>query len=210
MKNLLVLILILPGFILKSQENNTFGEEKYPEKEYIFVMRLMPDMDGNLFQLGVMKADAVEDKEIIYLSIESWSRQLIGLESSKANPLSENIPLKHKIFELKDNTYNKEEIDYYTLTKIKALLNNLWRIKYSEYPFYSLSMNNEKGWAKHPDPQITWLPSESQINILKSYGISELNDFFKNDDLYRLLRDILDSEWQNRYVQSAGVYNTQP
>jgi hypothetical protein len=69
-----------------------------------------------------------------------------------------------------------------------------------------LEKKDEKGWAKHSDPNITWLPSESQINILRGYGIIEINEFFKDDDLFRLLRDIHDSEWQNRYIQSAGVY----
>jgi hypothetical protein len=210
MKILFIIIALFSITIIYSQEYNTFGEDENTENEYIFVMRLMPDMSNNLFQLGIKKANSSEDKEIIYLSVESWVRQLVGIEASKANLSGENFIIKHKIFDLSQESITSEEIDDYTVEKVTQLLNNLWRIKYSEYPYYNVEKNNEKGWAKHPDPNITWLPSESQINILRGYGIKEINDFFIGDDLFRFLRDIHDSEWQNRYIQSAGVYNTEP
>ncbi len=90
------------------------------------------------------------------------------------------------------------------------ILNNLWRLKYSEYPYFNPEMNNEKGWAKHPDDKITWMPSESQMRLLKPYGINSFSDFFTGEHLFDFLRDVTDRDWQNRYIQSAGVYNDQP
>ncbi len=206
MKNtILIFALLLIEFSITAQEYNTFGEEEYSSKEYVFVMRLMPDMGSNLYQLGIMKLNS-EKQEIIYLSADSWIKQLIGIESSKANPDTENFIVKHKIFDFNQQDINNPEFDYFLIDKVKQLLDNLWRLKYSEYPYFSLEKKDEKGWAKHSDPNITWLPSQSQINILRGYGINEINEFFKDDDLFRLLRDIHDAEWQNRYIQSAGVY----
>jgi len=210
MKHRLLILFIFISHFLNAQEYNTFGEEEYTKKEYVFVMRLMPDLSSNLYQLGIMKIDNDEKAEVIYLSADSWIRQLIGIESSKANPDAENFVIKHKIFDFSNQSVNNEEIEHYTIEKVKQLLDNLWRLKYSEYPWYNLEKKDEKGWALNPDPEITWMPSESQTNILRGYGVTEINEFFKDDDLFRLLRDIHDTEWQNRYIQSAGVYNTQP
>jgi hypothetical protein len=210
MKHTLLILFIFVSYFLNAQEYNTFGGEEYAKKEYVFVMRLMPDMSSNLYQLGIMKIDNDGKTEVIYLSADSWIRQLIGIESSKANPDAENFVIKHKIFDFSNQSVNNEEIEHYTIEKVKQLLDNLWRLKYSEYPWYSLEKKDEKGWALNPDPEITWMPSESQTNILRGYGVTEINEFFKDDDLFRLLRDIHDTEWQNRYIQSAGVYNTQP
>ena len=210
MKHTLLILFIFVSYFLNAQEYNTFGGEEYAKKEHVFVMRLMPDMSSNLYQLGIMKIDNDGKTEVIYLSADSWIRQLIGIESSKANPDAENFVIKHKIFDFSNQSVNNEEIEHYTIEKVKQLLDNLWRLKYSEYPWYSLEKKDEKGWALNPDPEITWMPSESQTNILRGYGVTEINEFFKDDDLFRLLRDIHDTEWQNRYIQSAGVYNTQP
>ena len=51
------------------------------------------------------------------------------------------------------------------------------------------------------------MPSESQIQLLKPYGINNLSDFFIGEHLFDLLKDVRTRDWQNRYIQSAGVYH---
>ncbi len=166
-------------------------------------------MSNSLFQCAIVNKNTPL-KDISYLNVNTWILQAAGYENSIANPNHENLFAKYKVFEIPDNAKSKgnSEIKYYTINKAKAIFDNLWRIRYSEYPYFNPKLNNEKGWAKHPDPKITWLPSESQMNILhNSFGINELSDFIIEDNAFKLLKDIRDRNWQSIYIQSAGGYS---
>jgi len=209
---LIILALNISVFVLSSQNNNTFGEEETVEKEYFFAIKLMPNLNGSLIQCAILKKDAKNSEDVIFLTTTSWIRQLAGFESSKANPDRENLIKKYNIFEIPSNveSVGNSEIIYYTVKKTEAIINNLWRLKYSEYPYYKPDKENDKGWAKHSDVKITWLPSESQMQILSSFGIENLNDFIIEENAFKLLKDVRDRDWQNRYIQSAGVYFEEP
>ena len=211
-KTLLILIFNVSVLALFSQNNNTFGEEEKVEKEYFFAIKLMPNLNGSLIQCAILKKDAKSSEDVIFLTTTSWIRQIAGFESSKANPERENLIKKYNIFEIPSNveSIGNSEIIYYTVKKTESILNNLWRLKYSEYPYYRADKNNETGWAKHSDEKITWLPSESQMRILSSFGIENLSDFIIEENAFKLLKDVRDRDWQNRYIQSAGVYFDEP
>ncbi len=209
MKKITVIIILIFAYTTTFSQENTFGDEiELDEKEYYFAIRLLPSLNGNLIQVAVKKKNSVNKDDIKFLTLNSWARQLAGYETSDANPDRENLTEKYKIFEVPSEASNKgnEEIEFYTVKKIEAILNNLWRLKYSEYPYFNSEKNEDKGWAKHPDEKITWLPSESQMNILRTYGINELSDFIEDKQVMRLLKDVRNRNWQNRYIQSAGVY----
>jgi hypothetical protein len=192
-----------------SQINNAFGqeEEEETEKEYIFSIRLIPNQSGGLIQCLILKGDIKKPEKILLLTTNSWVMQATGYESSKANPKTENLIQKYKIFEIPEEVTKtgEKEILFYSLKKTEAILNNLWRLKYSEYPYYNPEKNNDKGWARHSDLNITWLPSEAQMRILNEYGIENFGDFISEENTFRLLRDVRDKDWQTRYIQSAGV-----
>ncbi|NPA45027.1 MAG: hypothetical protein GXO49_05800 [Chlorobi bacterium] len=209
-KFILIFIFNVIFFSSFSQENKKFGtDDNNIEAEYSFSIRLLPSMGNNLFQCAIIKNNAPLKGNIEYLNVNDWILQAAGYEKSLANPNNENLFAKYNVFEVPEVAKNKgdSEIKYYTINKAKAIFNNLWRLKYSEYPYFNPKLNNEKGWAQHPDPQITWLPSESQMNILRtSFGIHELSDFIVGENAFKLLKDIRDRNWQNRYIQSAGGY----
>lgn len=187
---------------------NTFGTETEEEAEYVFAIKLMPSLSGPLVQLAIKMPNSTNREDIQFLTVNSFARQLGGFEKSKANPNGENFIAKYNIFEVPEEAVNRgnSEIEYYTIKKTEVILNNLWRIKYSEYPYFNLEMNSEKGWAKHQDEKITWMPSDAQMNILRSYGINEISEFIEGDNAMRLLKDVRNRDWQNRYIQSGGVY----
>ncbi len=206
------IIVIFLGLLLFSEgiaQVNTFGEETGTEKEWFFALRLMPNLNGNLIQTAIIRQDPDMKKDIQFVPLDDWIRQIVGIEISKANPEKENLIRKYNVFDIPGEKDN-EDIKKYTLERTKVILTNLWRLKYSEYPFFNPEMNREKGWAKNPDSKITWMPSESQIQLLKPYGINNLSDFFIGEHLFDLLRDVTNRDWQNRYVQSAGVYHNEP
>jgi len=210
--NKFILIFIFNAILFSSfsQENKKFGtDDNEVAKEYSFSIRLMPSMSNNLFQCAIIKNNAPLKGNIDYLNLNTWILQAAGYENSIANPNHENLFAKYNVFEVPDNAKNKgnSEIKYYTINKTKAIFNNLWRVRYSEYPFFNPELNKEKGWAQHPDPKITWIPSESQMNILRtSFGIQELSDFMISENAFKLLKDVRDRNWQSRYIQSAGGY----
>lgn len=209
MKKLTVIIILISVSITTFSQVNIFGyETEVIEKEYYFAVKLLPNLNGTLVQVAVKTKNSTDKDEVEYLTLNSWARQLAGYETSKANPDRENLIEKNKIFEIPPEVRNisDEEVEYYTVKKTEAILNNLWRLKYSEYPFFNSEKNDDKGWAKHPDEKITWLPSESQMNILRNYGIYELSDFIEGEQVIKLLKDVRNRDWQNRYIQSAGVY----
>lgn len=210
MKKIILIFILNIIFISSfSQENKKFGNDDNDiGKEYSFSIRLIPSISNNLFQCAIIKNNAPLKGNIEYLNMNAWILQAAGYESSLANPNKENLFAKYNVFEVPENAKNKgnSEIKYYTINKAKAIFNNLWRIRYSEYPYFNPELNKEKGWAQHPDPKITWLPSENQMNILRnSFEIQELSDFIKRENAFKLLKDVRDRNWQTRYLQSAGV-----
>ena len=206
MKKIFILILLTFSLSGIYAQVNTFGGETKTEKEWFFALRLMPNLSGGLIQTAVVKPKTEDGYEIQFIPQNNWIRQVIGLETSKANPNKENLVKKYHVFEIAGGT-NDKNLNELTKEKLKLVLNNLWRLKYSEYPFFNPEMNQEKGWAKNPDDKITWMPSESQIHLLKPYGINNLSDFFVGEHLFDLLKDVMNRDWQNRYIQSAGVYH---
>ncbi len=209
-KILLIFLFNLSIIALFSQEIKTFGDETNLENEYCFSIRLLPDMSNNLYQCAILKKNSKLSGNVEYLALNTWILQAAGYESSIANPDRINYFIRYKVFEVPEKAKNKgnNEMKYYTLNKAKANFNNLWILKYSEYPFFNTKINSEKGWASHPDPQITWLPSESQMNILRtSFGIKELGDFINDENAFKLLKNVRDRDWQSIYLQSAGVYS---
>jgi len=209
MKRNILIILFVSIAISSSSQINTFGEEgDETATNFVFAIKLMPSLNGNLVQVAVKLKDSEDPKSVEYLTFNGFARQIAGYESSKANPNKENLIEKYNVFEVPSEATEKgnSEIIFYTVKKTEVILNNLWRLKYSEYPYFSMERNSDKGWAKHQDINITWLPSDSQMNILRQYGINELSEFIEGEDAMRLLKDVRDREWQNRYIQSAGVY----
>lgn len=209
MKKILITFFLISSLSGIYAQVNVFGEKEKTEKEWFFALRLMPNLNGNLIQTAVVKPKPEGGYEIQFVPQNNWIMQIIGTESSKANPDKENLIKKYNVFEIPGDFSNTGNagINEFTKDKTAVILNNLWRLKYSEYPFFNPSMNQEKGWAKNPDDKITWMPSESQIQLLKPYGIDELNNFFIGKHLFDLLKDVTNRDWQNRYIQSAGVYH---
>jgi len=209
LKKLIFLILFIFSFSEIYAQINTFGEKEETQKEWFFALRLMANSYGGLIQTAVVKPKSEGGYQIQYVPQESWIRQVIGLETSKANPDRENLIRKYNVFEIPGEFSKKGNagISEFTKSKTKAILDNLWRLKYSEYPYFNPERNQDKGWAKNPDIKITWMPSESQIQLLKPYGINNLSDFFIGEHLFDLLKDVRTRDWQNRYIQSAGVYH---
>ncbi len=207
MKKIFIFILLIFIFKLGSSQVQTFGGKTEDNNtDWKFALRIMPNSSGGLIQTAIVKEKPEGGSEVNFIPIKNWIYEISGLETSAANPNKINLFKKYDII-IPPDDLTGEALKNYMYKKAGFIINNLWRLKYSEYPYFNPEMNHEKGWAKNPDPKITWMPSESQLQLLKTYGINNFGDFFKGDYLFDLLKNVTDRDWQSRYLQSAGVYH---
>ena len=204
MKNfvkLLVVLIFIPS-LLWGQKG--FGDEKNANP-YIFGFKINTTTYGQAVQCVMVYTNAEGKEKIYYLKTAQWARQFTGYENSKANPNNENFIEEYNIFEVPDKikAMGDDEIKIYTLERTESILTNLWRLRYSEYPFGTVNKEIGSGWAAHPDKNITFMPSNRQMEILQTYGIDGINDIFKDEGAFRLMRDILEKTWQKTYKDGS-------
>jgi hypothetical protein len=181
MKKLVTILLCCVfTYTIDAQRDTTysFGEDPV-QKDYYFGFNLIESMNG-LIHLVILKPGENGKHEIIHLTKDIFIAQAQGKMQSLANP--ENIDFFEK-FDIKDPN----------------ILDDLWRLRYTEYPYYTQE-KVEPGWSANDS--ITFLPSDSQMEILKKFGINRLNEYIYGEDAFRLLNLIERPEWINSYKES--------
>lgn len=161
-----------------SQNNDVFvRKEENPELkttiDAYFGISLMTTYSG-FIRYGFIQIKSTGETQITYLTQSQFMQMVTGQEKSKANP--ERI-----------NFLEQKEIMWQSFE-------NLWKLRYSEYP-YEGPQSTEKGWAGRD-----FAPSVAQWNFLKQhYGYSNFNQFLHGDDMWRLVKDSQDPNWQRQY-----------
>ncbi|MEA2043519.1 MAG: hypothetical protein U9N85_13340 [Bacteroidota bacterium] len=198
---LIVLLLIIPIFV---SAQKGFGTEKN-KSNYQFGFKINTNQYGTAIRCVRIHNQSDGKKKLKYIKTKQWAGQIAGYEYSKANPDLNNLVEDYEIFEIPQEVKAKgdEEIKIYTIERTTAILNNLWRLRYSEYPFGTANSEIGKGWAAHPDSNITFLPNKRQLKMLRAYGIENINDVFVGEEAFRLMRDILDKPWQQTYAKGS-------
>jgi len=119
---------------------------------------------------------------------DDFIRILSGFWPSPFNPKRINY------FE-KENIFGGVFVDSVLLEKVPycPALDNLWKVRYSDYPFQG---GSEEGWSLG-----MYKPSEKQEEYLYDrYGVGDLDmDFFIDTNFWTLLRDVSDSTWIMNY-----------
>lgn len=212
MKKTVFFAFILLISLVQAQENGNiqFGSTQ-SSQEYFFAFKLMPSTTGELVQCAIIRKNPYGDDEIKFISSQTWARQFTGYEVSSANPNKENFALKYNIFEIPSEVKSQGdyEVREYSIQRTHNILANLWRLRYSEYPYASADGNRQKGWAAHPDKNVKWLPSDAQMEILGTYGIAQLSDFCTGDNVFSLLKDVKTKEWQAKYNTNSEPASTE-
>ena len=205
MKNVvkILMILIFVPTLLWGQKG--FGEEEKAANPYTFGFKINTTTYGQAVQCVIVYTNSSGKEKLYCLKTAQWARQVTGYENSKANPENKNLIKEYDIFEVPDKVIKmgEEEVKIYTLERTEAILTNLWRLRYSEFPYSTGNNEIGSGWAAHPDTNITFMPSKRQMETLQTYGIDGINDIFKDEDAFRLMRDVLDKTWQKTYEQGS-------
>jgi hypothetical protein len=140
------------------------------------------------------------------ISRDEFLRIATGAQPSSANPTNENLFIKHEITQC---SWGKDTVMNHMLYKGGwqcSIVDDLWKLRYSEYPFQVPVTPGSKvidplaehiptkGWAKQ-----TSAPSDGQLNMLRAYGIVFVIDILYGDNAFRLLHDMQDPAWESRY-----------
>jgi len=168
--------------ILQSVLNNSCAQwdgddwyKKNPgnvEGKYYFAFNLVETGDGRLSNYAVIKVNEDSTVHVTRLTEADFILQIGGKQESKANPDRENL-------------WAKYQVDY-------ATLYDLWKLRYSEHPY---SQRPIAGWAKKK-----FGPSDEQIEFLRPYGIDSFTNFIYGEKAFKLLYDMQDPAWINKYT----------
>ncbi len=179
MKKIIILGLVFLSFYSKAQVITTDSTDLTP---YKFAIRIVSDGHGNQ-QFFIVKVNS--DNKIVggdQVQAESFLRQAMGKEKSKANPLQENLFKKYGI-------------------KDPDIIFSLWKLRYAKNPWKTDDSTNMYGWtnrSKYP-----MIPYNSQLKILKRYGLDNINGFIYGNKLFQLLKDMEDPDWIKTYQDAA-------
>ena len=166
-KAFLILLIIISGVSFF----NTHAQNESTVKHY-FAISLQPSPQ-DIITFAIISIPENGDRTVTYLSRRSFIRQIIGFEYSIANPTETNI--------LKDAGIDGPEV-----------FDNLWKLRYSEYPYKADS--EEEGWARNK-----MRPSDEQLAMLNAFGIKIMSDFCYGDKLMELFKAMNNDAWVSEY-----------
>lgn len=142
---------------------------------FYFAITLTPTINGQQMYNTAIVLKTKSGKLIpTYITKTNFLLQITGQQESKANPNNVNYMKEYQIF--------------------WQTFDQLWKLQYSEYPFDRKQNPDTKGWAK-----MKYSPSKGQLQFLRQYGIKNITDFFYGKNLFRILKDIQDTNWVGNY-----------
>ena len=183
-------VLVVVGCAVPITESRSHGAPVLAT--YTFGLTLMTGMNNELFTLFIVK-----EYEGSVIATEPITRgqfvlQAQGAVPSKANPNNENLFGKHHV----ENCLPPPELAGQGVVVTDCgVFDQLWKLRFWEYPFrLSSGQHPGQGWAEEPSR-----PSDRQMVMLGDYGMLHMHSMVKDEDLFRLLRDIGDSAWVENY-----------
>jgi len=146
--------------------------------KHYFCIKLVNGTEGQEVRYGILTIGLSGNKTVQFLTLDEWMKQFTGRKESKANP---------------------DRVDYMREYKISfKTIKNLWKLKFSEYPWGKKHEEHIPGWAAKP-----FSPSPAQMQILREYGIKKfITDPIYGDNLFRLLQDMQNPEWVQNYINA--------
>lgn len=160
--------------------------------DHHFAISLAPNY-GDLTTFAICSVSKGKVVRVKKVDRKSFVAMVGGKYESSANPTASNLFAQYKI----PNCYWPE--DTIRVKKTCPAVDNLWKLRYQKKPGSAQGESSTLeggagGWAAKERA-----PSASQLDILKRYGIDNLNDFAMGQDVFRLMIDIQDPSWQAAY-----------
>jgi hypothetical protein len=162
--------------------------------EYYFGFSLSTGAHSALYSCFTVKVFKGEVIGVEGLTGESFIKQATGITESRANPDSIDFFEEYRVtscMKMKDPETGR-------IRRPCDPFGQLWKLRYSKFPFHSReAIDRGEGWSKNE-----FKPSPGQLAILSDYGITHTTGMCYGESAFRLLRDINDPLWVQKY-QSA-------
>lgn len=176
-------------------------------KEYLG-FSLMPGANSTAVTFHIIRKwdDPKKPTEGTNITQQEFMRIASGFQESGANPKKENLFQVNGMIDcgwFADTIINGR---FYESGNRCNTLNDVWRLRYREWPYYVAPPRNANantltpfgpgpGWAGKP-----LMPSEGQMEILRGYGIEDpMVDVIYGANAFRLLKDMQDVGWVSTY-----------
>ena len=145
------------------------------QSRYSFAICLVSGGNSTGVSFAIMRQNPDSTSEIIFLTKNSFLRQVSASERSRANP--------NKI-----NFFKEYNID-------ATILDELWKLRFDKHPY-----GEELGWGTK-----LGVPSKAQFNMLNKFGIYKLRDYIFADELWLFLQKVNSPVWVGKYQSIAGT-----
>lgn len=183
-----MILALLAGLLLSGSDGRS--DPPAPRATWTFGVGLMTGPSSQPFSLFLVQE---LDQRIVHaepISRGAFVAQVQGAIASKANPNAENLFRKY------DVSACVHPYDSTFIVPDCSPFDQLWKLRFWEYPYKVRDGSHaQKGWAEKP-----MMPSERQMAILGSYGILNYSvDLARGPDAFRLLHDVTDTLWVDRY-----------
>ena len=163
--------------------------------EQHFGMSLNVGLNNELYTLFTVE---VRDGAVVKtspLTREQFIQQAQGRGNSAANPDGINL---FAVYGVEACTAEPDPAGNPRYIRYCSALEDLWRLRWADHPFHQMGGSGQgPGWAGRPST-----PSEGQLGILAGYGLERLGGIIYGEAFFRLLRDIGDPAWVDRYRAS--------
>ncbi len=156
-----------------SQVYQTFGT---PVKKYVFGVRINTSWSSTVTFFRALE-NGKKLTDVTILPKDDFIREIMGLETSPANPDTINLFKKYDIVN-------------------PTVIDSLWKLKYAVYPFARRDADT-LGWTNNF--QNPYLPTSKQKRILYNLGMDTLTYVIYGDKFFALLKAMNNPAWIKNY-----------
>lgn len=161
---------------------------------YSFGLSLAPGANSELFSLFIVKEYQGEVLGTEPLSRDQFMLQAQGVVPSKANPEKVNLMRAFNV----TKCLKGEPSDSIVMLGCEVF-DDIWKLRFWEYPYLIRDGSQPgQGWAEKREA-----PSPRQLLILTEYGFVRLSGMARGDNVFRLLHDMCDEAWVDRYRRGS-------
>jgi hypothetical protein len=151
---------------------------------------LMPGPNSGAVTFVVITPLPNTQPDIRFITRNEFIRLASGIIANEANPQKENFFAKYEVEDCgvyRDSIFKKTSFSCSSVDQV-------WKLRYKVGPYSNGP--DTLGWAN------SLVPSVGQMSILKSYGISRLDDYCYGENAFHLLHDMQSYAWQSKYKGS--------
>lgn len=202
LKQLLTILFLLGSLMLTGQAKQN------KNIKYKLAFKINPTAGSGVITYAIIGVDTVNDNRIVktqFVDEANFVMYCKGINKCIANPTGIDFfeqfgvdcgmmiddPMMRKGILVQDTLWEE-------MKPLCLPIYDIWKLRYAVHPHYTITSSDipdeDKGWAT-----TRFRPSYKQTQLLQQYGVSNVNDFFYGEDMFRLFKDMQNEEWIETY-----------